>query len=816
MKISCNWLKDYIDVYVPPTELADLLTLSGLEVENIESVGPTLEGVVVGYILNVKQHPNADRLTLCVVDLGDGPPVQIVCGAPNVKKEQYVPVATIGCTLTLNGKSVRIRNTKLRGELSMGMICAEDELGLSDDHSGIMVLDDSAHKGESLATYLDRTGYQVRDTVFDIAITPNRPDATCHIGVARDVTALTNSTLRQPQVQLPQNSTDIHRYVSVNIACPDLCRRYVAMIVTGVKVDESPLWLQQRLKAIGLRPINNIVDITNYVMYECGQPLHAFDYDQLVGSQVIIRASRSGEKMTTLDGKSHTLPDDVILICDKEQPVALGGIMGGGNSEVEDTTTTVLIESAWFDPSCTRRSARKLGIQTDASYRFERGVDAEVQVWAAARAAQLIAALGQGTVVDGFIDAHPNPLTLPAITLRLSRIPVILGITIPPKKVVRILEALDFQIRRVGDVLHCQVPSHRPDVGLEIDLIEEVARIYGLDKIEVPGTTAIPGTAPSIRPVDTLRENVDAYLNGRGFHEIYTNSLMGREMAEQFSHHALGTDYPVVETLNAVSKTMSCLRPSLLPGLLKVMQHNTYHSQTPLRFYERGHVFHKTPDAQAAYIEGYSEYESLIFGTSGPVQPQGWDSKVRNADLFDLKGDVESLTELLGLNGVRMEPQNKPTSLTAYQITLYSGNKRLGCIARLNTYLQDKLNLRAPVYFAELNWSRLVLNSQKQQKYSFTPLNRYPVVDRDIAVVLPRSQPVGPLLESIRKAGAPLLLNVNVFDLYKDNRLGETKKSIAFALSFGARRTLRDAEVDKSVKSILKALHELYGAELRS
>ena len=815
MNISFNWLQEYVDIAMSPAELADRLTLSGLEVEAVEPLGPSLDGVVVGHVLDVQPHPNADRLTVCHVDTGAEAPVEIICGAPNVGAGQQVPVATPGCTLVLKGKSVKIKQAKIRGVRSSGMICAEDELGLSDDHSGIMILEHPAKPGESVAGYLKRHGLGGFDVAIDLAITPNRPDAVCHIGVARDVAALTDSKLRLPNVAVPENSGEIYDRLSVSIECAELCRRYAAMMVTDVTVSESPPWLQQKLTAVGLRPINNIVDVTNYVMYECGQPLHAFDYDRLSGGEIIVKASKGGEQFATLDGKSHTLPAGVVLICDKAQPIALGGIMGGANSEVEASTTTVLIESAWFDPSCTRRSARLLGMQTDASYRFERGVDASGQVRAAARAAELIAALGGGRVVDGCLDAHPLPLKRPSIELRLSRIPAILGVTVPVDDVKRILTALGFTVSQAEGTLLCQVPSHRPDVSLEVDLIEEIARIYGLDKIEESRTTPLSGSVPLERPIDQRRESVHMLLNGRGYREIYTNSLLEQDIAQRFSDQSLGTDYPVVETLNPVSNSMTTLRPTLLPGLLKVMQFNTHHGQAPLRFYEFGHVFHRTSE-EASYIDGYAEYETLILGMSGPANPQSWDGQDREVDFYDLKGDVETLLSSLRLPEVHMEFSQTPTAITSNQITLYCNKQRIGCIAQLHADLQRQWDIRAGVYFAEFNWTRLVLNTQASTQRTFTPVNRHPVADRDIAVILPHSQPAGPLLQTIKEVGAPLLQEVHIFDLYEDHRLGTQKKSLAFAMRFGAQRTLKDAEIDQKVGLIVKALHEIYGAELRS
>ena len=815
MKVSWNWLKDYVDVLPDAPALADQLTMCGLEVDNVEHTKLQLDGVIVGRVLSVRPHPRADRLTLCNVDLGVEPPAQIVCGAPNVATGQLVPVATIGSTLQLNGAPVKIKKATLRGESSMGMICAEDELGLSDDHSGIMVLDSSARVGEPLSEYLDRLDVATSDVIFDIAITPNRPDATCHIGVARDVAALTQRKLLHPAVQVPPAGGDIGARIAVDIECPELCRRYVAVMVNNVCVGPSPPWLRQRLEAIGLRPISNVVDATNFVMHECGQPLHAFDYDRIAGQRIVVRASASGEEMATLDGKWHTLGEGVVLICDGERPIAIGGVMGGANSEVDDETTSVLIESAWFDPSRTRRTARALGVQTDASYRFERGVDARGQAWAATRCAHLIAQLAGGSVVEGVLDVHPNPLTLPQVSLRMDRIPVILGVDVPADEIERILSALGFDPRCEGSVIHCSVPAWRPDVQQEIDLIEEVARIYGYDNIVEPRSTPLPGSAPLPRPVDLLREQVHRSLTGQGYREIYTNSLLERSEAERFSHDAIGNAYPVVETLNAVSKSMNTLRPTLLPGLLRVMQHNARHGQSALRFYEFGHVFHET-DYEAAYIDGYTEYETLILGASGPIHPRSWDAEVRSVDFFDLKGDVEALLEALRLTQLRIEPGTKPTPLTAHSVAVFLGDTRVGSVAQLSETMQEAWDLRTPVCFAELNWTRLALLAQRQLETQYMPVNRHPLVNRDIAVVIPASQAVGPLMKAIRKIGGPLLQRIQVFDLYEDKSLGEGQKSVAFSLQFGAQRTLRDAEVDDAVSAVVNALHEVCGAQLRS
>ncbi len=799
--------------------------MSGLELEEAETIGASLDGVVVGHVLSAEQHPNADRLTLCQVDLGNGEPVQIVCGAPNVAAGQKAPVARVGTTLMLPSRdkpgekvAIKLKKAKIRGEVSMGMICAEDELGLSDDHTGIMVLDDDAPIGQPFDAFLQSQGIITQDTALDLAITPNRPDAISHLGVARDVAALTEVALKRPEVTVPTAGGAVAEEVTVKIECPEACHRYVALLVRGITIKESPDWLKKRLTAIGLRPINNIVDITNYVMYECGQPLHAFDFDQLAGATIIVRQATGGEKFTTLDSKEHMLPAGTVLICDAERPVALGGMMGGENSEVSDTTTNVLIESAYFDPSITRKAAKTLGLSTDASYRFERGVDADGQAWAAARAAELMVALGEGELVSGMVDAHPTKPQQPVLPLRLSRIAAIMGIDIPRDEVIRILTVLGFGVAESeGETLHCTVPTYRPDVEREIDLIEEVARIYGFDNIPEPAHTPLPHFSPRPRPADQIRQVTQAFLGGNGYRELYTNSLLSKEEAEHFNHPSLSTPTttgPVVETLNPISQTMTTLRPSLLRGMLQVMGFNQNHGQEVLRFYEFGHVFHKT-DREDVLVPGYAEHEAFIMALSGPDAPDSWDHKTRPVDFFDLKGDVEVLLETLRLPNITMTPSYDATPLTAYHLTVASGRTPLGIIARISDALAETLDLKTPVYYSEFDWSTVVTLATPQLARSYAAISRYPVVDRDIAIAVERSQPVGPMIETIEKAGRPLLRTVHVFDLYEGKGIAADKKSVAFSLRFGADRTLKDAEVDKRIAKIVAQLSTEYQAELR-
>ena len=816
MKISSRWLREYVHHPLSTEELSHALTMCGLEVEGEESFGFSTDGLVVGHVLEVSPHPNADRLTCCKVSLGDDSPVQIICGAPNVAAGQHVVVAPVGSVLHPAGakKALKIRKAKIRGEVSWGMICAEDEIGLSDDHSGIMVLSDHATPGEPLSEFLSRSNIATQDTIFDIAITPNRPDAICHIGVARDISALCDVPLRRPDVIVPEVGGTAAEQVKVRIDCPSRCSRYVAMVVRGVTVKDSPRWLQQRLNSVGLRPINNIVDVTNFVMYESGQPLHAFDLRNLSEHTIIVRESSQDESITTLDGQDHALPPGTVLICDAHRPVAIGGIMGGENSEVTESTTDVLIESAYFDPSTTRRSARALGMNTDASYRFERGVDSGGQAWAAARAAALMVELGGGSIVDGRAEAEENPPVPPVITLRHQRIEHLLGTEVPGIEVERILTGLGFELTNLSENLwEVTIPSHRPDVSLEVDLIEEVVRIFGLDKIPAPKTELLPGTVPSPTPESLLQQEVYNVLQGRGYREVFTNSLLPHSEAVRFCHPVMGMHGTVVETVNAVSQTMTSLRPNLLPGILNVMRHNQHHGQEQLRFFEFGHVFHRTK-SKATYIPGFSEHNAMCIVISGCTGPTEWGTKQHHADFFDLKGDVESVLHTLRLPNIRTEVFNEPTPVTSYQAVLYSSNTEICRIGCLSDSLSKDYDLKASVFFAEFHWTRLVVYARRAVNRQYTPFSRYPMVRRDISVEVSRVVPAIAMMDTIRKTNRKLLKGVTVFDVYTGKELGPSKHRIAFSLQFGANRTLKDKEVDRTVLSIINALENQHGALL--
>ena len=853
MKISLNWLRDFVPTDLSAAEVADLLTMAGLEVEGVEEAGRPMAGVVVGHVQSVRPHPNADKLRVCDVQVGEDEPVQIVCGAPNVAAGQKVPVATVGTTLLLPARKaphalepVEIAAATLRGEPSSGMICSADELGLPGGHDGILVLQDDAPVGQPFAAYLAAHG-QAPDAVLDVNVTPNRPDATSHLGVARDLAALADAPLQVPPVNLPAVGGEAADAVQVQIDAPEACARYAAMVVRGVSVGPSPDWMRQRLEAVGVRPVNNVVDVTNYVMFERGQPLHAFDLNQLAPgdsgtAEIVVRRATKDEPFTTLDGQKRKLPEGALLICDARRPVAVAGVMGGENSEVTEQTTDVLIESAYFDPVTVRTTAKALGLQTDASYRFERGIDPAAQLVAAARAAQLLADVAGGTVATGAVDEHPRPHQPRTVTLRPDRLNRLLGADVPADEAARLLTAIGFEVADaesatldafaeaalLGETmreaaesagaagLSCVVPSFRPDVEREADLIEEVARLWGYSNVPQPTRTTIPLRAPRRAHEAAVRDRALDLLAGVGFREAFSNSLLPLATAERFNRADLtGVEGGVVQTLNPISEEMAALRPSLLPGLLAAVVYNQNRNAGALRLMEFGRIYLKGQDAGAP-VPGYAECPHLLLAMSGAADEAGWDRPARAADFFDLKGAVTHLLGALGVENVEEEAAPAPDGIAAYRLTLRADGRTLGVLGRIDDALGAALDLRQPVFFADLDFSALAALAPRGP-VATDAVSRFPAVERDLAVVVDAGQPVGPMLRLVRQTAGPLLQRARVFDLYRGENVGAGKKSVAFALAFGKPdATLTDKEADGRIKAILKRLQKEAGAELRA
>lgn len=800
MKISYNWLKDYIDLDLTAEQVADILTLTGLEVEDIEHVGSSFKGIIVGEVLAVRPHENADRLTVCTVNAGTETDLQIICGAPNVQAGQKVPVAMVGSVLPIkldDGSNLVIKKAKIRGVASEGMICAEDELGIGDDHSGIMVLDPEIKPGTPFSDI--QNSYE--DYIFEIGLTPNRPDASCHIGVARDLAAVTGQTLKLPAGIEDKFDATLNDRISVRIENPDKCYRYVGMMVENVKIGPSPDWLQNRLRAIGLRPINNVVDVTNYVMYEFGQPLHAFDYETIAGNTVVVKDYERDTPFTTLDDVERKVPSGSVFICDGEKPVAIGGVMGGVNSEIADTTSTVFIESANFNPVSVRKTSKALSLQTDSSYRFERGVDPNITRIAAARCAALIAETAGGTIVQGATDVYPKVIEPLKVNLRPAFLKRILGTEIEINSVMSILARLGFEPESNGAVIECRVPTFRPDVTLEIDLVEEVARIYNYNNI--PTTGRIAFSKPSLLPrEETFQALLRDTAKAMGFQEIYTNSLLPDHVAGMMP----GSDN-LLSTLNPISKDQSLLRPSLAYGFLKTVAYNFNRLIDGVRLFELGNVFSKTENG--TYHKGIQEEAILMLGVAGQRCREHWSATASDYTVHDVKSAFDAIARKLRL---RFEQE-----VTGNRINYHCSGTRVGHIVIEKTADLKKMDINRPVFYGELFVAVLQNLYYNNEALTYKAVPKYPPFDFDFAVIVRNDVAAGDLEKVTRIEAGSLLSSLNVFDIFEGNPLQDNEKSVAFRLRFiDDDKTLTIKDVQPIIEKILGKLKKQYNAVLRS
>ncbi|MEJ5352658.1 MAG: phenylalanine--tRNA ligase subunit beta [Melioribacteraceae bacterium] len=798
MKISLNWLNDYIDLKdIPLNEIIEKLSLAGLEVEEVIDQSKNFENIVVGYVKEKRKHPNADKLSVCIVSDGNQD-YNVVCGAPNVEAGQKVPFAKVGAVIPFNG--LKLEKVKIRGELSQGMICSEKELGLSDNHEGIMVLNSELKEGTSFAVAIG-----LNDIVLDIAITPNRADALSHIGIARDLSAIFDRPLKIPSVEIQESNFKSEDIASVEIIDEVNCPRYVGKVVLNVQIIESPEWLKRRLKSVGLRPINNVVDVTNYVLYEVGQPLHAFDLDNLSGKKIIVRSASDGEKFITLDSKERELTSKDLMICDAEKPVAIAGVMGGENSEVTSITKNILIESAFFNPSSIRKTAKRLGLQTDASYRFERGTDYGITIWAARRAAQLIFQTAGGEIANGEIDVYPNPFALKSVELRYDRIPRILGYEVQKEKVKKIFINLGFEIKNEDEKkLSLSVPTYRHDIEREIDLIEEVARIYGYDKI--PEIEKISVTLEEKVDQSSFNDNVRNILNSLGFYEIVTNSLLREEIAKKFGNP--------IGVLNPQSIEMTHLRPSLLPGMLQAILNNLKVNERNLQLFEIGKVFERKHDDEIKSFDDFYEKESLIIALTGNAVETEWYEKDRAYDFYDLKGYVQSfLTKLIPSLNYRIE---KIIDTNEYEVGIQLNYENQiigkGGIVRKELLKLFDISQNVLSFIFDLD----LVKSIKPDKKEFKELLKYPKVYRDFAFILDESIEAESVIEVIKKSSSKLLHHIKLFDIFQSESLGKGKKSLAFQLEYyDETRTLTEEEVEKDFWNAIKAVEEKLNGKLR-
>lgn len=810
MKVTLNWLKEYVDFNWSAEELAERLTMLGLEVEGVEKQTGEFENVVVAQILASDKHPNADKLSVCRVADGKGDR-QIVCGAKNYKVGDKAPLALPGCTLpTAPGQPpFTIKVSKMRGVESQGMLCSAKELGLAEDSAGLLILPEDALVGQPLAQHLGRAA---GDVVYDLEITPNRPDLNSVIGIAREISALTGNPLRFPDAAEKTVDRETASLVRVEIQDPELCPRYTARIVQGAKVGPSPAWLKNRLEQVGIRSVSNVVDVTNYVMLEIGQPLHAFDYHLLSQDAdgvrtILIRRAAETEKFTTLDGQERTLNSSMLLIADRTKGVALAGVMGGRNSEINEQTRDVLIESANFKPQNIRATSKKLDLRTDSSYRFERGADVGICDWASRRAAVLIQQLAGGEILSKPVDAYPAPQPKRTITLRPQKVQELLGIEIPLPEQKRYLESLQFKVTDSNGSIAAEIPTFRVDMKREVDLIEEIARLYGVDRIPSTAPRGAIGSHPFDSVYDSYME-VRRVLNACGLTEAQGQTLIsGQSLRALSGNDSLAR---VLHLSNPLSSDMDVLRPSLLPGLLDALRHNAHHQQGDVRLFEIGRVF------SGAGGETREE-RRLAIAITGRRQNPFWAGEDRDAklDIFDLRGVIEELFEFLGVRGVQWTRKESSDPIYIESASLQIGKQPAGDIGQLNPVTARSYDLRDAVLLAEFNLDFVL--SRRTQSRSFRQLPAFPAVRRDVAMIVDEALLHDKVLAVVKQAKPQNLENVELFDIFRGKNVPPGKKSVAYAFTYRhGERTLTEAEVNAAHEKLVEQFKSQLSAEVRA
>lgn len=791
MKVSYKWLKELVDFDWSPEELAGKLTDAGVEVETITPLGSGLEKVVVGEIKRVQKHPQAEHLSVCEVEIGSEF-LQIVCGAPNVKEKAKVPVALIGARLPLG---MEVTKTTLRGVDSFGMICSEKELGISEDQKGIMILDPQLRIGLSISVVLD-----LEDWILDLDLTPNRADCLSIIGVARDVAALFGSSVKKPQIEFTETEESTKDWVEVEIEDSVACPRYAARVLKDVKIKSSPFWLKRKLESVGMRSINNVVDVTNFVMMETGHPLHAFDYDLFSQKKVVVRRAKSEEKFITLDQVERVLNNEILLITDGKKPVAIAGIMGGIESEVSTNTKNVLLESAYFDPKVIRRGRIYLGISTEASQRFERGVDPNGVINAANRACQFLEELAGGKVLKGVVDNYPHPIVPAQVTLRPQRVNQILATNLKPQEMVQILKRLDMEVRENQD-LKVTIPTFRPDLCREIDLIEEIARIYGYDKIKT-SLRASGHLVTHKTEEDQLVNNLKRFLVGKGFFEVLTNNLVDPKISKKLCPDLLN-----VKLQNPLSEEMSVLTTSLAHNLLSVINWNKNRKEEDLRIFELGKVF--------IAKENKMPQERLHLGLalSGKRNPIHWGMEGSGVDFYDVRGVLESLADDLYLS-FRLDPKKNALLKSDSSFEIRIDGESVGILGEGREEILELFEIKDKVFIAELDFEKLLVYISKEKP--FLPLPKFPPVDRDMAIVVDEEVLSERISEKIKIVGGDLIEEIILFDVYRGKQIPPGKKSLAYSIRYRLKgKTLTDEEVEKIHQKVISGLEESFKASLR-
>ena len=808
MNISYNWLKQFINIDWEAEKTGELLTDLGLEIEGIEdftSIPGGLEGVVIGHVVECGKHPNADKLTLTKVDIGESEPVQIVCGAPNVAKGQKVPVATVGTTLYDNdGNPWQIKKGKIRGEVSMGMICAEDELGLGDSHDGIMVLNSKLKPGTPASEVFEIE----QDKIFEIGLTPNRADAMSHWGVARDLRAGLLQQEVQRELITPSNSSfkvdNRTLKIDVDVDDNDLAPRYCGITISGIKVESSPAWIQNRLKAIGLSPINNIVDITNYVLHELGQPLHAFDAAKITGNQVRVKTLKAGTKFTTLDGIERELHEEDLMICDAEKPMCIAGVFGGMESGVTETTTSIFLESAYFNPISVRKTAKRHGLNTDASFRFERGVDPNATEYALVRAAILITEIAGGEITSDVVDIYPKKIEDHQVVLNFDNTTRLIGQEIPRETIKSILTSLEIKINNVTETgIGMTIPAYRNEVTREADVIEEILRVYGYNNIDFSEKLNASISQSQAVEDHEIQDQVSAHLTALGFHEMLANSLTTPEHSQLTSDVDADLDVMII---NPLSNDLAVLRQSMLYGAMEALAYNRNRKMNNVRLFEFGKTYHKAS-------KGHDERKHLTMIVSGNRNDDSWTGSTQKSDFFYFKGVVLAVLERLGISDYSEMPVQKEQFSEGLQIE--SNGKVIVEFGLINKKVRSSFDVQAETLYADFDWDYVLANISTAN-FKLKPIPKFPHVKRDFALLLDENIQFGQLMEAAFKTERQLLKEVSLFDVYTGKNLPKGKKS--YALSFtlqDERKTLTDKQIDKIMNKLQARFERDFGASLR-
>lgn len=800
MKVSAKWLKKYVDHDFTPAELAEKLTMTGAEVKEILDVGYEITHVVAGRILSIEKHEELKKLVVCVVDIGCST-IRVVTGAPNIKEGILVPIALAGASLA---GGLRIEKASFAGIESEGMLCSEVELGIGQDASGIMILPETLNPGDDVIEALG-----VRDTLFDFEITPNRPDCLSVLGMAREVAAIIGRRVRYPVCDITPTGQKTANFVCVKILDKDLCRRYSARVIKGVEIKPSPQWLQERLRAAGMRPINNVVDITNFVLLEYGQPLHAFDYDLVKDRQILVRRAKEGEECTGIDGEKRILDKDMLVIADAERAIAIAGVMGGMNTEVTSKTRNVLLESANFNAASVRRTSRDLGLRTEASIRFEKGLSPALTIPALDRAAWLLQEIAGGKVLDGIVDVGDTEVSRVVIELSVPGVNKVLGTELSYADMKSILESLEFGVKVISpELLEVECPDFRQDIELEADLIEEIARLYGYDKI--PAT--LPKgmiTGGGLSRKHLIMEKIGKFLSDLGLNEVITYSFVHPNVFDKIHVPHDHTLQNCITIRNPLSEDQSVMRTTLIPSLLQALARNQAYGIRDMHIYELGSIY-IPQDLSCESLP--REIQTLAIALWGNRTEHSWDVPETEVDFFDMKGILEVLFKNLGIE-MSVQPSDAPMFHPRQQAAVLAGGEWLGIMGQIHPAVAEEFELVGRVFIAELNVDGIVRLADFEKCYSQVP--RYPSVVRDVAVVVPKEILAKELEEIIRRTETDFIEDINLFDVYMGKQIPEGCKSLAYSITYRAKdRTLTDEEVDAIQNRVLDALKSI-GAEIR-